>query len=99
MSAFTNRGKKRGVSTRWLKRALKRCNAIEPIIGHLKNDGLLGRNYLKGALGDALNAILSGAGHNIRLILRKLRIFLLSIWNALWRFWQREFSAEILCMA
>ncbi len=46
---------KRGIDTRRLKRALKRRNAIEPIIGHLKNDGLLGRNYLKGELGDALN--------------------------------------------
>lgn len=72
---------KRGLNTRRLKRALKRRNAIEPIIGHLKNDGLLRRNYLKGALGDALHAILCGAGHNIRLILRQLRIF----WPEFWR--------------
>jgi IS5 family transposase len=64
-----------GVNTRRLKQALKRRNAIEPIIGHLKNDGLLGRNYLKGEMGDALHAILCGVGHNIRLILRRLRIF------------------------
>ncbi len=37
---------KRGVNTRRLKCALKRRNAIELIIGHLKNDGLLGRNHL-----------------------------------------------------
>lgn len=48
------------MDTRRLKRALKRRNAIEPIISHLKNDGLLGRNYLKGELGDALHAILCG---------------------------------------
>nr|WP_225587581.1 hypothetical protein [Methylomonas fluvii] len=66
---------KRGVNTRRLKRPFKRRNAIEPVIGHLKNDGLLGRNYLKGEMGDALHAILCGAGHNIRLILRRLRIF------------------------
>jgi len=36
---------------------------------------LLGRNYLKGELGDALNPILCSAGHNIRMILRQLRIF------------------------
>ncbi len=68
-------GQRRGVKTRRLKRALKRRNAIEPVIGHLKNDGLLGRNYLKGEHGDALNAILAGAGHNLRLILRRLRLF------------------------
>lgn len=90
---------KRGLNTRRLKRALKRRNAIEPIIGHLKNDGLLGRNYLKGELGDALNAILCGAGHNIRLILRQLRIFLPVFWKALWRFWQGKPSARILWAA
>lgn len=80
---------KRGINTRRLKRALKRRNAIEPVIGHLKNDGLLRRNYLKGELGDAMHAILCGAGHNIRLILRQLRFFLpwpcraLSGWFAL----------------
>ena len=63
------------------KRALKRRNAIEPIIGHMKNDGLLRRNHLKGELGDALHAILCGAGHNIRLILRTLRI----VWSEFWR--------------
>ena len=36
---------KRGVNTRRLKQALKRRNAIEPGIGHLKNGGLLRRNH------------------------------------------------------
>ena len=66
-------GQKRGV-TRALRRALKRRNAIEPIIGHTKHDGLMGRNYLLGSTGDAMNAILAAAGHNLRIILRKLRL-------------------------
>jgi IS5 family transposase len=53
-------------------------------------------DYLKGELGDALNAILCGAGHNIRLILRQLRIFLPLFWKALWRFWQGQPAAQIL---
>ncbi len=57
-----------------LKRLLKRRNAIEPVIGHMKNDGRLDRNYLKGTAGDVMNALLVGAGHNLRLILRKLRL-------------------------
>ncbi len=65
---------KRGV-TQAIRRELKRRNAIEPIIGHMKNDGLLGRNYLKGAEGDAINVILCGAGQNLRLILNHLRIY------------------------
>ena len=64
---------RRGV-TRSIKRELKRRNAIEPVIGHMKSDGLLGRNYLKGRQGDAINVILSGAGQNIRLILKYLRL-------------------------
>lgn len=67
-------GAKRGV-TAAIKRKLKRRNAIEPIIGHLKSDGRLGRNFLKGELGDAMNAILCGAGHNLRKILNLLRVF------------------------
>jgi IS5 family transposase len=54
--------------TRWMRSQLKRRQAIEPHIGHMKNDGKLGRNYLKGRLGDLHNAILCGIGHNLRLI-------------------------------
>ena len=63
---------KRGV-TRSIRRELKRRNAIEPIIGHMKNDGLLHRNHLKGTEGDAINVLLCGAGQNLRLILNYLR--------------------------
>lgn len=59
-----------------LKRHLRRRSAIEPEIGHMKGDGLLGRNFLKGMQGDAINAILCGAGHNLRKILARLRAFL-----------------------
>ena len=45
-------GQKRGIKTQRLKRSLKRRQAIEPVIGHLKADGLMGRNHLKGAEGD-----------------------------------------------
>lgn len=75
---------KRGV-TRSIHRELKRRNAIEPIIGHMKNDGLLHPNYLKGTEGDAINVILCGAGQNLRLILRYLRILWLKIRCALLR--------------
>ncbi len=70
-------GQKRGIDTQRLKRSLKRRQAIEPIIGHLKADGRLGRNFLKGTEGDQVNVLLSCAGHNLRLILNKLRLFCL----------------------
>jgi len=61
---------------RSLRRWLKRRSAIEPVIGHMKNDGRLGRNYLLGQEGDRMNAILCGAGHNIRKLLRAFLFFL-----------------------
>ncbi len=72
-------GQKRGV-TKALQRMIKRRSAIEPTIGHMKTDGRLGRNPLKGAIGDALHAVLCGAGHNIRLLLKKLALFFAHIW-------------------
>ena len=59
-----------------LRRHLRRRAAIEPEIGHMKSDGLLGRNFLKGMGGDAINALLCGAGHNLRKILARLRALL-----------------------
>ncbi len=41
-----------------LRRDLRRRNAIEPAIGHMKTDGRLSRCALKGTLGDALQAVL-----------------------------------------
>lgn len=68
-------GAKRGV-TRAIAQLLRRRSAIEPMIGHMKNDGRLTRCPLKGTEGDALFAVLCGCGHNIRMILRHLRVVL-----------------------
>ena len=57
-----------------IRRELRRRNAVEPVIGHLKSDGLLERNRLAGAAGDAANAVLAAAGHNLRLLLAWLRL-------------------------
>jgi IS5 family transposase len=62
-------GQKRGV-TQSIGKAIRRRSAIEPAIGHMKNEGKLRRNWLKGSIGDALNAVLCGAGHNLRMIFR-----------------------------
>jgi IS5 family transposase len=65
-----------------IKRELRRRSAVEAVIGHTKSDGLLERNHLAGARGDAINAILVGAGHNVRLLLawlRRLLSFLVAV--------------------
>ena len=73
----------RGITSPTIKRELRRRNAIEPIIGHTKLDGLLERNHLKGAAGDAINAILVAAGHNMRLLFAWLAA-LLCAWLGSW---------------
>jgi len=75
-------GQQRGVFG-VIKRELRRRSAIEAVIGHMKTDGYLGRCYLKGREGDAVNAVLSAVGYNLRLFLTWLRTFLRLILSAL----------------
>ena len=65
-------GQRRGI-TKSLKKQLKRRSAIEPMIGHMKQEGKLGLCRLKGIVGDQINALLTGVGHNLRLILNHVR--------------------------
>ncbi len=76
-------GQKRGVHGQ-IKKELRRRSAIEPVIGHCKADGHLGRNFLKGRTGDHINAVMSAVGYNLRLILKWLRILLRLIIAAIW---------------
>jgi IS5 family transposase len=75
-------GQKRGVTPQ-IKRDFKRRAAIEPVIGHLKDEHRMGRNYLAHASGDAINAVLAAAGYNFRRLIQWLRLLLLRILIAL----------------
>ncbi len=56
-------------------------NGIEPIIGHMKSDGLMKRNWLKGITGDYIHTLQCGVGQNQRKILRHLSsLFALIFW-------------------
>ena len=70
---------KRGVTPQ-IKREMRRRSAIEPVIGHAKNEHRMDRNYLAGRSGDANNAVLAAAGYNFRRLIRwlsdLLRLFL-----------------------
>jgi IS5 family transposase len=66
-------GYKRGL-TQAVKRALRRRAAVEPVIGHLKNDHRMGRNFLAFSEGDANNAVLAAVGYNFSLLLNWLRL-------------------------
>jgi len=63
-------------TTAALKREMKRRAAIEPVIGHLKAEHRMGRNYLKGREGDRINAVLAAVGYNFSLLLRWLAALL-----------------------
>ena len=69
---------KRGV-TPAIKRELRRRSAVEPVLGHLKSDHRLGRNFLIGTEGDAANAVLAAVGYNFARLLAWLR----DLWRAL----------------
>src|SRR6202046_4970745 len=59
-------GQKRRLTPQ-IKRELRRRAAIEPVIGHLKAEHRMGRNYLAHHAGDAVNAVLAAAGYNFHL--------------------------------
>ena len=71
---YTSRQKRR--LTPQIKREMRRRSAIEPVIGHLKEEHRMDRNYLAHRHGDANNALLAAAGYNFRRILRWLRLLL-----------------------
>ena len=60
---------------RAIRKWWKRRSAIEPVIGHMKNDNRMNCNKLKGRLGDKINAVLSACGFNFRKLLRAIALF------------------------
>jgi len=62
-----------------IRREMKRRAAVEPVIGHLKAEHRMDRNYLKGPEGDRINAVLAAAGFNFSLLLHWLG----KLWRAL----------------
>ena len=54
-----------------LKKQFCRRAAIEPMIGHLKSDHRMNRNFYKGIKGDSINVMLSAAAYNFKRMMRK----------------------------
>ena len=75
-------GQRRGV-TDAIKRDLRRRSAVEPVIGHAKNEHPMGHNFFKGRHGDAANSIFAAAGYNFR----RLLAWLAALWRALIAAW------------
>ena len=55
------------------EKAMSYKNSPFKTIGHLKNFGRMGRNYLKGIIGDIVNPLISAVGLNLRRITNILK--------------------------
>jgi transposase, IS5 family len=66
-----------------IRREMRRRAAVEPVIGHMKAEHRMDRNYLKGREGDRANAVLAAAGYNFSLLLRWLAWLLRALIAAL----------------
>jgi IS5 family transposase len=69
-------------TTATIKREMKRRAAVEPVIGHLKAEHRMDRNYLKGREGDRINAVLAAVGFNFHLLVRWFAILLRALCQA-----------------
>ena len=65
--------------TKSIRREMKRRAAIEPVIGHVKQEHRMERNYLKGRNGDRANAVLAAAGYNFSLLVRWFEALLCAV--------------------
>ena len=68
---------------RRLKKAHTRRAAIEPVIGHIKKDHRLGRNFYKGVVGDSINILLSAAAFNFKRMMNKYKISFLQFFESI----------------
>jgi IS5 family transposase len=71
--------------TKTIRREMKRRAAVEPVIGHVKAEHRMERNYLKGRDGDRANAVLAAAGYNFSLLLRWFEALLRALLAAILR--------------
>ena len=69
----------------------RRRASIEPIIGHLKQDHRVLRNYLKGIEGDMINTLLAGAAFNMMKMLRKIREAIIFVFNQIFNNWSVKY--------
>ena len=72
------------------RRLSRRRSCVEAVIGHLKQDSRMNRNFLMKEEGDAMNAVLSGASYNLRKLIKithKLPSFFVFLFCQLFYLW------------
>jgi len=55
------------------RKKFRRRAAIEPVIGHLKTDFRMAKNYLSGESSSQINVFLAATGWNLKKLMRKLK--------------------------
>jgi len=80
LPASTNNYQKQKTRKQFRARA-----GIEPVIGHIKHDHRMIRNYLSGELGDTINTLLAAAGFNMKKMLRRLKAQILNFYFQIFR--------------
>lgn len=78
---------KRKQQQRFRKRA-----GIEPVIGHLKDDHRMRRNFLSRAMGDAVNCLLAGSAFNLKMRLNMIRALLWAFLRKLCALWTAQMT-------
>ena len=90
----SGKGKTAYQKTRDRERFRRRVS-IEPIIGHIKQDHRMLRNYLKGIEGDMINTLLAGAAFNMMKMLRKIRESVICVLDELFKKMFRNYQVLI----
>lgn len=75
----------------------RRRASIDPIIGHIKQDHRMLRNYLKGVEGDMINTLLAGAAFNMMKMLRRIREAVICVLNKLIEELIRKYQFQLIC--
>lgn len=83
----TNRPKN-NYQKRKARERFRRRAGIEPIIGHLKSDHRMARNFLKGTRGDHINGLMAAAAFNFKRFLRKLKDSIAFLVNGYYQYLQ-----------
>ena len=72
--------------TKTKRKQHSRRAAIEPVIGHLKSDYRMGRNFLKGVIGDEINVLLAAAAMNFKRVMNLWRTEAINFWQLIHNF-------------
>lgn len=72
--------------TKTKRKRHSRRAAIEPVIGHLKSDYRMGRNFLKGVTGDEINVLLAAAAMNFKRVMNLWRTEAINFWQLIHNF-------------